>query len=142
MDPGNSDVGEALDAVLERPRANRRLLGNGEVARAGRANEDRAPPRGRRFRIWREIGRPPELVDLHARKAGRECLGLRCVSARREKAAAGGLEPFRDRHDLADGLARTKNHLLMPLRDGPEVIDRREGQGLELQAADLADPYR
>jgi hypothetical protein len=30
----------------------------------------------------------------------------------------------------------------MPLREGPEVIDRRERQGLELQAADLADPYR
>src|SRR3989442_3898302 len=53
------------------------------------------------------------------------------------------LEPFRDRHALADGFARTENHLLMPLGEGPEVIDRRERQALDVHAAtDLADPYR
>src|SRR5258705_3598663 len=60
----------------------------------------------------------------------------------RKKTPASGLKPFRDGDDLAHRLARTKNHLLMPLGDGPEVIDRCERQRLELQAADLADPYR
>ena len=54
-----------------------------------------------------------------------------------------GLEPFRDGHDLADRLAGTKNHLLMPLGDGPEVIDRCERQPLEVHAAmSSADPAR
>ncbi len=108
------------------------------------ADEYGAAAGGRGLRVGREIGSPAKLVDFDAGKAVYECLGLRGVSARREKAPppASGFQPLGDRDNLADGLARTKDHLLVPLGDGPEVIDRRERQPLELQAADLADPYR
>ncbi len=142
VNPGDPDVGQPLDGVLERSRTDGSLFGHRQITRAGRADEDRTPARGRRLRIGREIRRAAELVDEGARKSGRERLRLGGVGARREKTAARSFKPFRDRYHLADRLARTKNHLLMPLGDGPEVIDRCERQRLELQAADLADPYR
>src|SRR2546422_915452 len=142
VNSGDPDVGEALDAVLECPRTDRCFLRDSEVACARRANEHRSATSGRGFWVRREIGRPPDLVDLDTRKAARECLRLRGVSARRQKAPAGRFESFRYRQHLADGLARTEDHLLMPLGDRPEVIDRRERQPFEVHAADRTDPNR
>ncbi len=135
MDAGDPDVGETLDAILQRPGGDRRFLGHRKIARAGRAHEHRAATSGRRFGVGRQVCRPAQLIDFDSGKAGGECLCLRAVGAGCEEAATRHLEPFGDGDDLAGRLARTKNHLLMPLGDGPEVIDRRERQLLELHAA-------
>src|SRR2546426_1134540 len=50
---------------------------------------------------------------------------------RREKAPGRGVEPFRDRDRLVGRLALTQDHLLMPLRHGPEVIDGGEREALD-----------
>src|SRR3954467_15798371 len=137
MDSGDADVGEPLNTVLERARADRRLFGDRKVARTGRADQYSAPPRRRGLGIGREICRATELIELDAREAHGERLRLVFFYAGGEKAAARRFETFRDRHHLAGGLAQTKDHLLMPLGNGPEVIDRREAELLEVHAADL-----
>src|SRR5439155_290784 len=84
-------VGQPRDGVLERSRTDGSLFGDRQIARAGRADEDRTAARGRRLRIGREIRRATELVELDARKSGREGRLLRGVGARREETIPAGL---------------------------------------------------
>src|SRR2546430_16038321 len=105
MDSCDTDVRQALDAILQRSGADGSLLGDGEIAGPGRTYEHGAPPRRRWFGIGREEGRASQLIDLDARKAGCEHLRLRPDCSSGEKAAARLLQAFCDVDELSHALA-------------------------------------
>src|SRR2546430_13367336 len=56
---------------------------------------------------------------------------MRDLGSRRQETSGRGFEPLRDRDRLLRRLALTQDHLLMPLRRGPEVIDGGEREALD-----------
>ena len=56
---------------------------------------------------------------------------MRQVRPGGEKAPARDLQPLRDLHHLLRRLPLAKDHFLMPLREGPEVIDGGEREALD-----------
>jgi len=56
---------------------------------------------------------------------------MRQLGARRQETPRCRFEALRDRDRLLRRLALTQDHLLMPLRRGPEVIDGGEREALD-----------
>src|SRR6266571_451525 len=135
VDARDPHVRQALDAVLQSAGSHGRFFSDGEVARPGGADQHRAPSRGCGLRVGRQVRRPAQLVALGAREACPQSGRVGSLDARRQKTAARHLQPLGDGHHLPRRLPLTKDHLLMALCDGPEVIDRREGELLEVHAA-------
>src|SRR3989449_2291017 len=96
-----------------------------------RSHEAASPPRRRGLGLGRDVDRPAELVPLGARKSRDERRTVRRLRPGGEEAAARRREPLGDPDHLLRRLSLTQNHLLVPLREGPEVIDRGEGEALE-----------
>src|SRR3989442_397034 len=102
----------------------------------------RAPPGGPGLRCWGQIDSAPQLVHFAPREPRGWRGTMRALASRRQETPGRGFEPLRDRDRLLGRLALTQDHLLMPLRRGPEVIDGGEREAfdeapqvLELHAA-------
>src|SRR5439155_13611593 len=110
-----------------------------QVARSRRHYEDGPPPRRRGLGLGRQVDRAPQLIHLGAGEARGERRALQRLRPRGEEAAARRREPLGDPDDLLRRLSLTQDHLLVPLREGSEVIDRREREALEqaLQVVEL-----
>ena len=136
------NVVEARHAVPQRPGRHGRLFGHRQVARPRRHHEDRAASGRLGLGGRREVDRATQLVHLRARKVRGESFTMGGVRPGGEKTPTRGLEPLGDPHHLLGSLPLAKDHFLVPLRQGPEVIDGGEREAfdealeiLELHAA-------
>ena len=129
VQPGDADVVQPVHGIAHDRRRNPRFLGDGEVRGAGRGDEDRSTPLGRRSLIQRDAAR-----ELVVARGGKRCTYAvkRFTGGPGDQQAVPRVDdPLGDGGDLGGGLSLPENHLRKALAGVAVVIHAGEAQILE-----------
>ncbi len=135
MNACHADIVERFDGISEHPGGHERFLGDRDIARPGRHDEDRSTAAGRLGRLIRSYD-AGGFMKTCLLNPFFDAVEVFPGSSRCEQRLSAPGEAERDFGDLKGGFSLAKNHFRKPLPELPVVVDCCKAEGFRAQCVD------